>query len=190
MHLIVGLGNPGKKYINHRHNIGFKQIELIAVAKYLTFTENFSGLFAKDNTAGIILFKPMKYMNESGLAVRKIKDFFKIKAENIFIVYDDLDIEVGKIKIKIGGGNAGHNGIKSIDQHLQQSYNKIRIGISRPEENISVANHVLSDFQEYEMKKLEPVLNFIKDNIGKLLQKDFPKFLNEFYTQAQHASKK
>ena len=153
MYLIIGLGNPGEKYKNNKHNIGFKFIDAIATKSKLSFKSKFTGLFTKDVSANIILFKPMNYMNDSGLAVNKIKNFFKIKAEDIFVIYDDIDLELGKIKIKKGGGNAGHNGIKSIEQHLQENFFKIRIGISRPSGEMSISNYVLSNFNDGEGKE-------------------------------------
>jgi PTH1 family peptidyl-tRNA hydrolase len=183
MYLIIGLGNPGDKYKNTRHNIGFQFIDTIAAERELKFTEKFSGLFVKDVGTNIILFKPMNYMNESGVAVNKIKSFFKIKSEDVFVIYDDLDLELGKIKIKKAGGDAGHNGIKSIDRHIQGHYYKIRIGISRPTNQMSASNYVLSDFHQTEVEKLQPAMRYIAGNLKQLLQKDSPKFLNDYYTQ-------
>ena len=180
------LGNPTIKHKNNRHNAGLLLGEFLVdklelkLKKFKNF--KLTNTFHLDGHQCQIALSE-NYMNESGLAVNKIKSFFKIKSEDIFVIYDDLDLALGRIKLKKAGGDAGHNGIKSIDRHIQDHYYKIRIGISRPTNQISISHYVLSDFHQTEIEKLQPALLYICSNITELIQKDFPKFLNDYYTK-------
>ena len=160
--LLVGLGNPGEKYTNNRHNIGFMAIEEIAdVYGSANFQSKFNGLYAQIIIDGqkVGLLKPMTYMNESGQSVGAAAKFFKIPPEDIYVFHDELDLDAGKVRMKSGGGHAGHNGLRSIDAHLgTREYNRIRQGIGHPGSKEKVHGYVLSDFSKPEQKWLEDEL--------------------------------
>ncbi len=168
MKLIVGLGNPGKQYDDTRHNIGFDIITLFAQQNNIKIDkEKFNGLYneIKIKNEKIILLKPQKYMNLSGIVVKKYMDFFKIDKEDILIIHDDLDIKIGNIKIKANGSSAGHNGLKDIEQNIgSKEYKRIKIGISRTDE---LKAHVLGKFSKEEQTILKEVkettLNVLND---------------------------
>lgn len=147
--LIVGLGNPGKEYENTRHNIGFIVIDCLAkiigadMAKS-KFDSSMCKVTYKDKD--IILLKPQTYMNLSGKAVLSASSFYKLKPKQIIVIHDDLDLKQGDIRVKIGGGNGGHNGLKSIDSIVGKEYHRIRIGIGRPEHKTMVNDYVLGKF--------------------------------------------
>ena len=149
MQVIVGLGNPGKKYDRNRHNVGFKAIDLIAKKNNFgpwrrKFQSKISEGLIKSNK--ILLVKPETYMNNSGFAIKELFLFFKLNSDDLVVIHDDLDLKVGKIKAKVGGGHAGHNGLRSIDQQISTEYLRLRIGIDRPVYKSQVANYVLSNF--------------------------------------------
>ena len=162
MFLIVGLGNPGKFYKNNRHNIGYKIIDYIKeVYNFPEFSKKFKSEFSKSelNENVLYLLKPTTFMNDSGIAVNEIKKFYNININNICVIHDEIDLDHGRIKVKIGGGHNGHNGLKSIDKLIGKDYIRIRVGISRPskiyEENFdeNISNWVLSDFSSTDKKK-------------------------------------
>ncbi len=156
MILIVGLGNPGQQYKNNRHNIGFMLIDrLIDELKAVNITKStFKGELYK--TTNFLLLKPLTYMNLSGESVVSVKNYYKV--DEIVIFYDDLDIDFGSIRIKNGGGSGGHNGIKSIDQYIGNDYDRVRLGIGRPEFKGQVTAHVLNDFSKEQQPCLEKIL--------------------------------
>lgn len=152
MTLIVGLGNPGAAYEKNRHNIGFMVVDhLVGLIKASNVTKaSFQGeLFKSDK---IHLLKPTTYMNLSGRSVLAVKQFYKI--EKLIVIHDDIDLEFGSLRFKIGGGNGGHNGLKSIDSLLGREYIRVRMGVGKPEHKGMVADYVLSDFSEEESLKL------------------------------------
>ncbi len=153
-YLIVGLGNPGKKYAETRHNIGFMTVDDLAQKYHLNFDAKQSKAeIAQGMIKGkkIVLAKPQTFMNESGRAVRGIADFFKIPVENILVIYDDMDIDLGLLRIRPRGGSGGHNGIKSMQNHLGSSeFARIRFGLSRPPGKMDPAAYVLRPFDEKE----------------------------------------
>lgn len=162
--MIVGLGNPGVKYANTKHNIGFMVLDEFARQKKLTFNKSkFEALYTETfiGMEKVLLVKPQTFMNDSGRAVRSLMDYFAVAIEDIVIVYDDLDLPAGKIRLRQKGSAGGHNGIKSLIQHLGTSdFNRIRIGIDRPFFDQTVINHVLSGFS----KEKEEIIGFtIKD---------------------------
>ena len=167
MFLICGLGNPGKKYVNTRHNIGFQLINK------LSNFYNFSS-FKKDNKKEILkgsinneaclLMKPLNFMNLSGQPIQEVMNFYKIKKNKLFIIHDDLDLALGKVKIKFGGGNGGHNGLSSIDDMIGVNYYRLRIGIDHPGIKHQVSNYVLNKFTDVEMNVIEDKLNKITKN--------------------------
>lgn len=153
MKLIVGLGNPGEKYTNTRHNSGFCVLDNLAKALNLNFNKSkFNALYtlATINNTSLILLKPQTYMNESGLALRSIMDFYKISVEDIVVVYDDVALPVGKIRLRQQGSSAGQNGVNSIITHLHtQHFNRIRIGVGK-DEHIPLINWVLGKISSQE----------------------------------------
>lgn len=171
MFLFVGLGNIGNEYKDTRHNTGFLAIDKI-IEEY-NFINQGKKFHSEIWTGSIncekgIIIKPQTYMNKSGIAVSEVANFYKIPLENIYIFHDDLDLKLGKIKYKIGGSSAGHNGIKSIDEMIGKNYNRIRIGIDRPQFD-DVINFVLKKFNEDERITLENALIKISNNANLLL---------------------
>ena len=179
---LVGLGNPGKQYKYNRHNIGYLAIDEIIKTLDIDNQKNkFNGKFFKSSVGrkNIILFKSNDYMNECGYSIGQIVNFFKVKNEDLFVFHDDLDLEVGKIRIKNGGSSAGHNGLKSIDEHIGKNYNRIRIGIGHPGEKRLVEKYVLSNFKEEEWSSLFLINQNISQNISLLVNKKLSSFLNK-----------
>ena len=158
MFLICGLGNPGLKYVNTRHNVGFQLIDKLLV-KYNFETykkdkkkEIFKGYIGKNKC---LLVKPLTFMNLSGIAIKEVLDFYKIKKNYLYVIHDDLDLKTAKIKIKVGGGNGGHNGLESIDKIIGKNYNRLRIGIDHPGSKDLVSQYVLSKFLKNEIIIIE-----------------------------------
>jgi len=169
MKLIVGLGNPGKKYELNRHNVGFMAVDyLIDTFKASKVSSKFKGELYK---AGEYLFlKPTTYMNLSGEAVRAVKDFYKIDNEDIIVIHDDIDLKLGALKFKKGGGSGGHNGLKSIDSHIGNDYWRVRIGVGRPERKEEVVNFVLSDFSSEEIECIKPLFETVAKAVEDIAQ--------------------
>jgi PTH1 family peptidyl-tRNA hydrolase len=166
MTLIVGLGNIGKEYENTRHNIGFIAIDKVLsnLDKYTTINKPiFKGQLFK--SGDFLFLKPSTYMNLSGESVGVVKNFYKIENNNIIVIHDDLDLKLGALRFKKGGGNAGHNGLKSIDSHIGNDYNRFRIGIGRPEGEIKVVDYVLGKFKEEELETLSKTLENVEKAI-------------------------
>jgi len=191
MFLLIGLGNPGNIYKNTRHNFGFKIIDQIIqdydfdtkpIKKFSS--EFFSGTI---NNTKTLCIKPQTYMNKSGIAVQSIATFYKIPLENIIVFHDDLDLELGRIKIKVGGGNAGHNGLKDIDQSIGKDYIRIRLGIGHPQSD-NASSFVLGKFTSDEKKLLTQIINSISELTPLLLEKDYENFLNKFFLEKFHPS--
>ncbi len=164
MRLIVGLGNPGGKYAGHRHNVGFMVADEIARAHHFApWRSKFQGEVAEGVIDGekVLLLKPMTYMNESGRAVGEAVRFYKLAPEDVIVVHDELDLAPGRIRMKTGGGHAGHNGLRSIITHIGADFHRLRIGIGHPGDKARVHGHVLSDFSAEERRWLEPLLQAI-----------------------------
>ena len=179
MLLIVGLGNPTPNSQNNRHNIGFKVVDAINNKFSLSKQKpKFKGLLTTGNIAEkkIYAIKPLTFMNNSGICIRELLEYFKIDAENVIVFHDDLDVEFGKIKAKFGGSNAGHNGIASIDKFIGKDYSRVRIGIGKPDSKISVSDYVLNDFNEEEKEHLEKITKSIIDSISILIDKKLDLF--------------
>ena len=179
MHLFVGLGNPTPDSENNRHNIGFKVID--AINKRFDLSKQkpkFKGLLTTGNVDGnkVYAIKPLTFMNNSGICIRELVEYFKIDVENIIIFHDDLDIEFGKIKAKFAGSSAGHNGIESIDKFVGKDYSRVRIGIGKPEDNTEIANYVLQNFNEDEIVEIDKIINNITDSISILIEKKLDLF--------------
>jgi PTH1 family peptidyl-tRNA hydrolase len=165
MKLIVGLGNIGREYEKTRHNIGFIAIDKILQKHKFSKIDKkqFKGeLFKSDN---YLFLKPSTYMNLSGESVSAVKNFYKIDNNDIIIIHDDLDLKLGALKFKRGGGNAGHNGLKSIDTHIGNDYHRIRIGIGRPDNRDIVIDFVLGKFRVEELEKLDLTLQNVEKAI-------------------------
>ena len=164
--LIVGLGNPGAEYVKTRHNVGFMAVDALA-GDVVTWKSEKNALTARMDFDGrrVILAKPQTYMNNSGTAVLALMTFYKVPLENLIVIHDDMDIAVGNLREKVGGGSAGHNGIKSIDANVGRDYRRIRIGINHPRDfdlKIDAADWVLGRFTDEELKKINIVISEIQ----------------------------
>lgn len=179
MKLLVGLGNPGGEYAGHRHNVGFMALDRLADAHNLTnWRRRFQGL-AVDGRVGterVLLLKPQTYMNDSGRSVGEAARFLKIAPEDVIVFYDEIDLAPGKLKVKTGGGNAGHNGLRSITAHLDNDYVRVRIGVGHPGRKDQVANYVLNNFSKADHEWLDPLLNAITSATPQLLADDAARF--------------
>ena len=179
MFLFVGLGNPTPNSENNRHNIGFKIIDAINFKFKLSKQKpKFKGLLTTGNIneKKVYAIKPLTFMNNSGICIRELIEYFKIEAENIIVFHDDLDIDFGKIKTKFGGSSAGHNGIESIDKFIGKDYSRVRIGIGKPNDKISVSDFVLNDFDDEEKQQLEALKKNIAENLAILIDRKLDLF--------------
>jgi len=179
MLLLVGLGNPTPNSENNRHNVGFKIIDAINKKFCLSKQKpKFKGLLTTGNVAKqkIYAIKPLTFMNNSGICIRELIEYFKIDVQDVIVFHDDLDIEFGKVKAKFGGSSAGHNGIDSIDKFIGNNYSRIRIGIGKPKNGMEVVDYVLQDFDVDELVGLEKILSNITDSISMLIDKKLDLF--------------
>ena len=179
MLLLVGLGNPGPNSSNNRHNIGFKIIDAINLHFKLSKQKpKFKGLLTTGNIDGekVYAIKPLTFMNNSGICIRELLEYFKFDAEDVIVFHDDLDIEFGKIKAKFGGSNAGHNGIASIDKFIGKDYSRVRIGIGKPQTPIKIEDYVLQNFDEEELNGIDKISENITECIGDLVKKKLDLF--------------
>ena len=179
MLLLVGLGNPTPNSENNRHNVGFKIIDAINKKFCLSKQKpKFKGLLSTGNVAKqkIYAIKPLTFMNNSGICIRELIEYFKIDVQDVMVFHDDLDIEFGKVKAKFGGSSAGHNGIDSIDKFIGNNYSRIRIGIGKPKNGMEVADYVLQDFDGDELVGLEKILSNITGSISMLIDKKLDLF--------------
>jgi len=179
MLLFVGLGNPTPDSENNRHNIGFKMIDAINQNFKLSKQKpKFKGLLTTGNIEDkkIYAIKPLTFMNNSGICIRELIEYFKIDPENITVFHDDLDIDFGKVKAKFSGASAGHNGIESIDKFIGKDYSRVRIGIGKPKTKADVSDHVLKDFDLDEIKELEKITSKIINSIPILIDKKLDLF--------------
>ena len=179
MLLFVGLGNPTLNSENNRHNLGFKVID--AINKKFSLSKQkpkFKGLL----TTGVIenekvyAIKPLTFMNNSGICIRELLEYFKIDAMNVIVFHDDLDVELGKIKAKFGGSDAGHNGIASIDKFIGKDYSRVRIGIGKPKNKMEISDYVLQNFDEEEITEIEKILENITSSMPILIEKKLDLF--------------
>lgn len=181
MQLFVGLGNPGAKYEKNRHNIGFMVLDEIARDHGFTpWKSQFQGEVCTGTLGGekVLLLKPSTFMNLSGQSVRAAMDFYKLTAEDVTVFHDELDLAPGKLKCKTGGGHAGHNGLRSIHQHIGESYHRVRLGIGHPGHKDRVAGYVLSDFAKSEAGWLDDITRGCADGAPELAKGDAPRFMN------------
>jgi PTH1 family peptidyl-tRNA hydrolase len=185
MLLIVGLGNPGDTYQGNRHNIGFMAADAIADAHgFGPVKSKFRGHVREGTLAGkggpekVLLLKPMTYMNESGTSVQEAMAFHKIGLEDVFVIYDELDLAPGKVRVKRDGGNAGHNGLRSISTHAGNAYWRVRLGIGHPGDKARVQGYVLGNFAKDERVWLEPLLKAVASAAPLLVDHDDTGFMN------------
>jgi peptidyl-tRNA hydrolase, PTH1 family len=182
MKLFVGLGNPGSAYLRHRHNVGFMAVDRIAADHQLgPWKKRFHGLTCDGSIGGrrVVLLKPQTYMNDSGRSVQDAKRFLKIADADVLVFHDELDLAPGKVRVKIGGGNAGHNGLRSITAHIGNEYGRVRIGIGHPGAKELVSGYVLHDFAKADAVWLEPLLEAIAAAAGRLAGGDEQRFLSD-----------
>lgn len=189
MWLLAGLGNPGDKYQGNRHNIGFMAVERIADEYgFGPFKSKFQGLVSEGRIGGrkVVLLKPQTFMNESGQSVRKAADFYKIAPERICVFHDELDLEPGKMRVKIGGGVAGHNGLRSIKSHLgTEHFMRVRLGIGHPGDKSRVSGYVLNDFSKAEQDWLGRMIPALADYVELLLEEND----NDYMTRVAEATR-
>ena len=180
--LVVGLGNPGPKYQANRHNIGFMAVDAIARRHgFGPFRSRFQGELAEGVVDGarVLILKPMTFMNESGRSVAVAARFLKIPLDRLVVFHDELDLADGKIRIKDGGGHAGHNGLRSLHAHLGPDYRRVRLGIGHPGEKDRVVGYVLENFAKSDAAWLDPLLDAVADNFPHLVKGDASAFMSK-----------
>jgi PTH1 family peptidyl-tRNA hydrolase len=188
MHLIVGLGNPGDKYSRNRHNIGFMAADAIASRHgFPAFREKFKGLIAEGSIGGdkVLILKPQTWMNSSGESVEAVAQFYKLSPADITVIYDEIDLVPGKSRIKRGGGNGGHNGLRSIDPRIGTDYRRVRLGVGHPGHKDRVMPHVLGDFSKADREWLDPLLAALADNAAMLVTGDDNTLMNRLAIAVQ-----
>jgi peptidyl-tRNA hydrolase, PTH1 family len=190
MKLFVGLGNPGKGYARHRHNVGFMALERIAQRHGLgPWKKRYRGLVAEGPIGGrrVMLLMPQTFMNDSGQAVGEARRYLKIEEGDIYVFHDEIDLAPGKLRVKVGGGNAGHNGLRSISAHVGNEYARVRIGVGHPGSKDAVVHYVLHDFSKADQEWLEPMLDAIAEAAGRLAAGDEARFLTDVARRLQPA---
>ena len=181
MHIFVGLGNPGPKYAGNRHNIGFMALDRIADDHgFGPWRSKFQGQISEGRlgSAKVLLLKPETFMNLSGQSVGEAMRFYKLEPGDITVFHDELDLAPGKVRVKMGGGHAGHNGLRSIHGHIGEAYGRVRLGIGHPGRKDLVSHYVLHDFGKADQEWLEDVLRGVSDGAPQLAGGDSGKFLN------------
>jgi peptidyl-tRNA hydrolase, PTH1 family len=190
MLLFVGLGNPGARHARNRHNIGFMAIEMIGRRySFAPFRARFQSRASEGQIAGerIVLIEPQTFMNESGRAVQEAARFYKIGLEDIVVFHDELDLAPGKLRVKLGGGNAGHNGLRSITAHMGNDYKRVRLGIGHPGDKALVYSYVLSDFARGEEAWVEALCKASADEIPLLVRGDDAHFQSKVHLAMEAA---
>ena len=183
MKLVVGLGNKGREYENTRHNMGFMLIDRYLQYKNITdkFKEKFNAIYIETtiNNEKVIFIKPMTYMNNSGIAVRAFVDFYKLNSEDILVISDDLDLDLGKFRLRRNGSSGGHNGLKSIISHLgTDNFKRLRIGISNDKDD--VINYVLSKFSKKELNEIDTMFDTLVDVLDDYFLMDFTSLMSKY----------
>lgn len=190
MYLVVGLGNPGGDYARNRHNIGFMAVDAIVRRhSFGAWRGKYQGELAEGEIGGqrVLALKPMTYMNRSGQSVGACAKFLKLPPENVIVLHDEIELAPGKLRVKKGGGHAGHNGLRDIDAHLGREYWRVRLGVGRPHDKALVHKWVLSDFAKAEQDDLERLLDAVAANVPLLLKGDQGGFMNRVATATQPA---
>jgi PTH1 family peptidyl-tRNA hydrolase len=188
MRLFVGLGNPGPRHAANRHNIGFMAVEAIARRhRFAPWRRRFQGVATEGMIAGekVLLLLPGTFMNESGNAVADAAQFYKIDVADITVLHDEVELPDGKLRVKIGGGNAGHNGLRSISAHVGNEYRRVRLGIGHPGVKEMVYGHVLGDFSKAERAWVETLCDIIADNADLLVRGEDASFQNKVHLAMQ-----
>ncbi len=191
--LLVGLGNPGPKYAGNRHNIGFMALDAIAdINRLPAWRSRFQGQTTEGNVGDgrALLLKPMTYMNESGRAVGEAMRWLKLQPADVVVFYDEIDLAPGKVRVKMGGGAAGHNGIRSIAAHIGPEFRRVRLGVGHPGRREAVQRHVLSDFAKADRDWLGPLIVAVADNAGMLVAGDDAGFMNRIALAVQPKAEK
>jgi peptidyl-tRNA hydrolase, PTH1 family len=180
--LLVGLGNPGPKYDKNRHNIGFMAVdEIVRRHAFGPYRARFQSLCAEGVLAGekTLAIKPTTFMNESGRAVGEAMRFFKLSADDVLVIHDELDLVAGKLRVRKGGGLAGHNGLRSINAHIGPEFHRLRVGIGHPGDKSRVHGYVLSDFAKAETPLIEKIIDAIADSAPKLASDQHSEFMTK-----------
>ena len=188
MQLFVGLGNPGAKYQGNRHNIGFMVLDEMARRHgFAPWRRRFQGETSEGNLGGerVILLRPLTVMNDSGISVQAAASFFKIAVGDIAVFHDELELPFSKVRVKVGGGIAGHNGLRSMSAHVGNEYRRVRLGIGHPGAKELVHNHVLSDFAKAERPQLEALVDAVTDNVALLADGRDSTFQNKVHLTMQ-----
>ena len=181
MKLFVGLGNPGARYAGHRHNIGYMAVDRIAADHGFTpWRAKFQGVLAEGRLGSekVLLLKPETFMNLSGQSVAAAMKFFRLEPADIYVFHDELDLAPGKCRVKVGGGHAGHNGLRSLHSHIGEGYNRVRMGIGHPGHKDRVSGYVLHDFAKADADWLEDLLRGVSDGAADLAGGDTGRFMN------------
>jgi PTH1 family peptidyl-tRNA hydrolase len=182
MLLFAGLGNPGAKYANNRHNVGFMAADAIARRhSFAPWSKKFQAEIAEGKIGGekVLLIKPQTFMNLSGQSVGEAMRFYKVEPSAVTVFYDEIELPAGKVRVKVGGGSAGHNGIRSLDQHIGKHYRRVRIGVGHPGVKEMVHGHVLGDFAKSDREWLEVLLDAIAGNAELVAKGDENGFMNK-----------
>ena len=182
MKLFVGLGNPGSRHAHNRHNVGFMAVDAIANEhNFGPWKKKFHGLLCDGRIGGarVLLLKPETFMNDSGRSVAAAQRFHKLDVEDVVVFYDEIDLAPAKLKVKTGGGNAGHNGLRSLSAHVGNDYQRVRIGVGHPGDKNLVADYVLRDFSKADRDWLAPLISGIAGAAGRLAENDAARFLTD-----------
>jgi PTH1 family peptidyl-tRNA hydrolase len=181
MLLLVGLGNPGSSYVGNRHNIGFTAVQAIAERHGIApWRRRFQGV-AVEGVIGekVLLLLPGTYMNESGRAVAEATHFYKLEPAQVVVFHDEVELPLGKVRVKLGGGNAGHNGLRSISEHIGNDYRRVRLGVGRPGHKDQMQSHVLQDFAKSERPAVEALCDTVAENVELLIEGKDSTFMNK-----------
>ena len=184
MLLLVGLGNPGARYVGTRHNVGFMAVQAIAKRHGIgPWRRRFQGVACEGTLGGarVLLLLPGTYMNESGRAVAEAAHFYKLPLVDITVFHDEIELPPGKVRIKVGGGIAGHNGLRSISEHIGNDYRRVRIGVGHPGHKDLVEHYVLSDFAKSEQRWVEALTEILADNVDFLVRGEDASFQNKVH---------
>jgi len=184
MLLLVGLGNPGARYVGTRHNVGFMAVQAIAKRHGIgPWRRRFQGVACEGTLGGarVLLLLPGTFMNESGRAVAEAAHFYKLPLVDITVFHDEIELPPGKVRIKVGGGIAGHNGLRSISEHIGNDYRRVRIGVGHPGHKDLVEHYVLSDFAKSEQRWVEALTEILADNVDFLVRGEDASFQNKVH---------